>query len=526
MRSSSWPAPGPATPEPLHSGDHAVARITTLLWVAAGLLMASLVAQWGHLVVQLLRYPYEWSSMDGYFVSYGQRLLAGAPIYSSHSTAPSGFAYVPGYLAVLAPLNAVFGPGVWVERALALTLTLAVAALVGHTVLRRSGSVVWGLVAVALCLAPPVVNEWYLIRGVDLLVILVGFGATVLLAESHTLTNRRVVGAALLYVAGFYCKQTIVFPWAAGAAILFTRAPRRLIPFGAVTAAAGLLCAAALQAWSDGWFWDNVFATMSRHPYNPRLLRGLVFAFVPPLILVFGAAVGLFCWRPRAAVAHPWALFWGASLASIGLAGRTGSAVVYFLPAYLASVMWVCQVAPAWLRALGAGRLHAAVAGLAVAQVLWWFGQPLRGPTDTTAANAARLLEAIAARPGRLLVERADSFATLAGRPVEWEAHQLPILHKMQGLSLDPLLEELRGQEYAAVMYSGQYFQTLYEVRRAIFSYYEPLPGYEAVPIGLFYGAQVYTLLVPKPADEVPEAPPVEPGGAGETPAPDRQGEV
>ena len=481
--------------------------LVTLVRRAAVLILLALTLHWAYAACRVLVYPYEWSTMDGYFVSYAQRLLGGEPIYSSNATAPMGFEYVPGYLLVLGPLNALFGAAVWVERALALACTALIAAIAGHVVRRRTGSVPWGLAAVALCVAPPAVGQWYLVRGLDLLVLVVGLAATYVVAESKTLGPREAVAAAVLYALGFYCKQTIVFPWAAGAAIVFLRARRQLPLYLGLSLGLGLVIGFALQRWSGGWFWDNAFVTTSQNPFSLGRLLGMVTAYMPWVLPLLVAAVVCAGRCGRAVVREPWALYAGACIAAMGLAGKLGAAVVYFLPAHVAIVMWVCQQAPGTLAAIASPRLRLAAWALALLQVVVWLGLPLPTPDAEGAAAAARVLQAVQDRPGRVLVERADSFATLAGRTVEWEAVQLPILHKMRDVPIDGLLEDIREQEYATVLFSGQYFGNVYWLRRTIFTYYEPLDGFQAVPLSFFYGTQAYTLLVPKPKDTLPAEP-------------------
>lgn len=491
-------APPAAEPHPAPPTSHPSGRLASALRLLAAFLLLGLTAHWGYNAVQLLRYPYEWSSMDGYFVAYGQRLLHDAPVYSNNATAPMGFEYVPGYLALLGPLNALFGPAVWVERALALALAAGIAAIAGHVVRRRTGSIAWGLACVGLLVAPPVMGVWYLVRGIDLLVLLVGLGATALLAESERPGPSTIVAAAILYALGFYCKQTIVFAWAAGAAIVWLRAPRSVPLFVSASVLPGIAIGLGLQAWSGGWFWDNAFLTTSRNPFSLLLLAGMSLGY---LLLVAGlalAGLALAGRRGWAALRHPWLLYLGACVGAMGLAGKLGAAPIYFLPAHVALAIWVTQEAPAWLRAAGPTARTLAWGAAVVQCVVWAVVTPLPAPTPAGRAEAARLLAAIEARPGPVLVERADSFATLAGRPVDWEAVQLPILHAHHDMPLDDLLQAVREQRLAAILYSGQFFNGLLDLRRAIFEHYEPLDGFQAVEVELFYGTQHYTLLVPK----------------------------
>lgn len=484
----------------------ALPRSTHILTLAAVLLLGVLVGQWLGAAFRILAYPYEWSSMDGYFVAYAQRLLAGHAIYSAHSTPPMGFEYVPGYLVALGPLNALFGPGVWVERGLAFALTLGTAAAAGHIVRMRSGSLVWGLIASALCVAPPLFGEWYLVRGLDVLVLVVGLAATFILAEAPLQRGAVVIAAAVLYVLAFYCKQTAIFPWAAGAAIVFVRERRHVPLFLGVSVGLGVAVGVALQAWSGGWFWNNAFATTAQNPFYPRLLLGLLMVFLPWTVLVPGFAAVAAVAEPRVALKHPWALYWVACAASIPLAGKLGAATVYFLPVYIASIIWGCQRAPAWVARLWP-RWGAALAMAAIAQLLLWFVYPGRTPDAAGRERAAGVLQAIADRPGPVLTERVDSFATLTGHGVDWEAVQLPILHKIHGMSIDALLEQLRTQQFTVVLYSGQFFSRVPALSSAIFTYYRPLDGYQVVSLPLFYGEEIYSVLVPKPAADLPAPP-------------------
>jgi len=74
-----------------------------------------------------IAYPFEWSTMDGYYIYYGLRLLAGEPIYFDYQSLLMPFEYMPLYPLLIGLLTKLFGVAVWPERAFSVVCALAMA---------------------------------------------------------------------------------------------------------------------------------------------------------------------------------------------------------------------------------------------------------------------------------------------------------------------------------------------------------------------------------------------------------------
>ncbi len=318
---------------------------------------------------QVVRYPYEWSTMDGYYVYYGMRLLEGLPIYFGYDSLLHPFEYVPLYPVAIGALASIFGPGVWYERCFGIACSVGIAALVGFAVNRRTGGKFAGAAAGLMFFGPAAISVWYVVRGIDIFAAFLALAGVVVASEFKRNAAPRLFAAVVIFVLAFYAKQTAIFPAAAAMAFVFLRDVKKGILMGGAFCFFASMAFVAIQALSGGWFWENAFATTAGNPYaTGRLLFFLRDYFIAvPLIFPIAciqAARGVHR-RPDI-----WTLYFLFTLLAALLAGKAGAALSYFVPLYSATC--ICFGLVIGDKAL-AGKwrgLHIALLLVAIAQVV------------------------------------------------------------------------------------------------------------------------------------------------------------
>ena len=439
-------------------------------------------------------YPYEWSTMDGYFVFFGERLFAGAPIYSSYESLLTPFEYVPLYPVIIGALAQVFGHAVWYERCLSLLFAVGIAGLTARVVGRRVKSKAASAAAALLFFGPAAISVWYIVRGIDIFAAVAGLLGVVVLAEPGKLSPRRIAVATGIFILAFYIKQTTIFPAAAATVFVMSRDFKRGVLMGVSFVAGVAIIFLALQTLSGGWFFENAFATTARNPY--AIGRLLVFAkgffmcipFLLP-IAIFQAARGL-SRKPDI-----WTLYLLFTIMSALLSGKAGAALSYFVPLYSAVCICVGM-------ALGAGAtteerraLHAVVPFLILCQAALFFLNYTPVPTEAGFQQAKRLDRLIAGHPGKILSERMDSFPMLNDRDLNVEAVQLPSLIINGRFDQATLAGAIERKEFALIIYTGTHFRGLPDVRTAIFERYEVI---DRIKLRLFYGETFVHVMAPR----------------------------
>ena len=254
---------------------------TTLTWVRA-LCRATLglCGFWGGvwLVLALvrLRYPYELEWIGGAMRDHCERVIAGKPLYVPPGPDWFPYEYPPLYFWVSAAVARLTSCGVFVAmRAVSILSTLGCAALLFLWVRRavtradqpdsqRSGTI-WGVIAAGIFLATyRFTGAWYDAERLDMLFLVLSLLGIYLLtcateeASPGPVSPRRIACAclsALAFSLAFLTKQqAVLFLVGGGAALLWRREIRLLVPY-AMTAV--LLCGGAvmaLNAATQGWF--------------------------------------------------------------------------------------------------------------------------------------------------------------------------------------------------------------------------------------------------------------------------------
>lgn len=442
-------------------------------------------------------YPFEWSTMDGYYIYHGLRLLSGKPLYFGYQSLLMPFEYVPVYPAIIGALAKIFGPGVWFERAFSTACAFGIGAIIVRVVHRHS-STAWAAAAAGLLFFAPVsLSIWYLVRGIDILAALLALGAVAAAAETR-IGARRAVVLVFLFTVAFFTKQTAVFP--AGAVIAYFLSERRwkdAVVVGGGFSAASVGAFLFIQRMSGGWFFDNAFLMTSQNPYYPRLLIDLFSQFALALFISLPVAF-VHALRKLRAPEKAWSFYFFFTLASACLAAKAGAALSYFVPLFSA----VCIMSGLWLGDANLRqskpKLFTAVLILFLLQAAGFLADKNPVPSVEDYRHAATLDTWIRQHPGPILTERIDSFAVRNGRDLNVEAVQLPVLIMHRKYDPNLVIEPVREKRFSLIIYSGIYFGGIPAIKKAIFKNYRVV---DEVNVGLFVGGMKFLIMVPGTAE-------------------------
>lgn len=470
-------------------------RLHFVLFTLIGVILSAKALIFFFRAGRVVGYPYEWSTMDGYFVFYGTRLIAGNPIYFSYKSLLMPFEYVPLYPAVVGTLARVFGHGVWYERAFSLLCAVGIASVTARAVNERTGKRGTAVVAAVLFFGPSAITVWYIVRGIDLFAAFLGLLGVAVLAGTEDHTARRLAVATVIFILAFYAKQTAVFPAAAAITFVLSRNLKRGIIMGVSFAIGVGVVFLIIQTLSGGWFFENAFLTTSRNPYHFGRLLWFARDYLLCVPLVFLIAVTQ-AGRGISRRPDAWSLYLVFTLLATLLAGKGGAALSYFVPLYSATC--ICAGLLLGDPALAEKRRvwHLAAVFLILLQAGWFFRGFVPVPNGTDLERARRLDRHIKEHPGRILSERVDSFLVLNDRPLNVEAVQLPSLIIRGAFDQATLAEPIKEKEFSLILYSGIYFRGLPDVRTSIFENYKVI---DRISLGLFYGKTLFLVMAPKP---------------------------
>mgnify|MGYP002630845716 CR=1 FL=1 len=265
------------------------------------------------LVVALIRasFPFEVEWMEGGMVTHAARLLDGERIYAPPSADFVPFFYTPGYPAVLAALARVTGDlNFALARGVSILATLATMGLLFRIGQREAG---WrsGLLAVGLYAALFRTNGAFydLARPDALFIALV---AAAVYVARYRPTALGATAAALLFVAGFFTKQTTSVFVPATALYLLWRDWRHGLLFLVVAFGGAALGVRLIDRAHDGWFWTFIFEGHQGHLFywkNILLEYWRDVLFLAPLLLLL-PLLWLGYKVPVAALSVPLAAWW------------------------------------------------------------------------------------------------------------------------------------------------------------------------------------------------------------------------
>jgi hypothetical protein len=394
----------------------AAGRVAGLLSVALPALVLAVLA--GYFAVylaytrSLLAFPFDYDQGEGFELYDAVLLAAGQSPYLDNAVYPFYSSnYPPVYRLMLAPLVRLFGPRIWIGRAVTFACSLVIGLLIflaARRLLDREGGPSLdagrgGLRIIRAWLAPLLAalaffaaNYVYYIGPLArahipmLMYAVAGLGC--LDAAFDSRRSRRdgagrdplaaplaVLGVALLITAGF-TKLQAVDALAAGFGYLLLRRPRlclqALIAGGAVSAA----LVAVMNAATQGQFWLNVVLanvneydianTWANYQEWFRLQGALIVCSAAYVAWDLAAAARARSFRPITI----WSLYFVAAAALGMLTGKWGAGPTYFVAAIAASCVCtagllgrVAQSLPGLARRL-AGRPAGASGELAGAQ--------------------------------------------------------------------------------------------------------------------------------------------------------------
>ena len=357
-----------------HLIGHPLSLARYAAWLPLCFVLALFV---GYLVVLLLygravlRFPFDYDQGEGFELYDAVRLSQGLNIYLDNSIFPFYSSnYPPVYRLLLVPLIWLFGPQLWVGRALTLACTLVIGALIGiaagrqmrraaHTEAPGATILVRVVIALLAGLAFLAANYVYQIAPLaraHLPMVMFAFAGILCLErafEPAKPAERRfvVLGVALLLVAGF-TKLQAIDALAAGFGYLLLRKPRWCLVALGVSAAVTAIVVLALNALSGGQFWLNVvLANVNEYDIQQtwitygqwfRLEGALIVCSVLYVIWDIARAI-----RSRSVSQITlWSYYFVAGAAMGMLTGKWGAGPTYLIAAIAAAC--VCTVGLLW----------------------------------------------------------------------------------------------------------------------------------------------------------------------------------
>ena len=430
------------------------ARLYQLLWAAplVGLVILAGFTLW--LGGRALAYPYQFLHGEGLMLEFSRRLMAGEPVYKPLTAFPLGTCNYAPLPLVLARLTfPILGFGYAAGRVWVLVATLAIAVILFAWVRRAGGQLVPALVASLAWLGAPYVYRWMPQFRVDLLGLALSLAGVYVVWRSRS--RYAILGAALLFVLGLYCKQSFLAAPAAAFLYLLARDRRQALLLAGVMLLLGGIPFVALNITTHGAFWDSLVSA-NVNPFKLDLLVSQVVGFVRihwPLMLLAAAFLILSTGRRAAATddaagRRPQAnalivIYIALALLTMGLAGKVGSWENYFLEP-LAALCLGAGLGSARLMA-GTGRQAGSslrpvrlrdsarwvVPVLVVVQVIVMWHTPASAARIMRADAAANeaLHPVVAAAPGMVLSEDMGLLVQ-AGKPVvyyDFEFSQLAL---------------------------------------------------------------------------------------------------
>ncbi|MBW2454414.1 MAG: hypothetical protein JRI68_07880, partial [Deltaproteobacteria bacterium] len=277
-------------------------RWRALPLVVGGLVLAALavrhVAPLAHAMAQRLWFPHPLEWMEGGHLVNAARLLEGEPIYVPCDRGFVSLPYPPVHFALLAATGALFGLDYGTGRLVSLAALLACVTLLSREVWRAAPSQLSREVRVLLVMGSiaagyPIVDGWYDLIRVDMLLAALLIGAATLCFQVP-MTIGHATGAAVLLTLACYTKQTAVLyaPWLGFVVLLRNRVAAGWLV--GLTTFLGGFTLLGLQEWTDGWFWQTNVSMLAGHELVPAFTwrAGELYArYAPYLPMTFLLAI-------------------------------------------------------------------------------------------------------------------------------------------------------------------------------------------------------------------------------------------
>ncbi len=304
-------------------------------------------------------YPFDLEWMEGGVLTHAVRLQRGQPLYAAPSLDFVAFFYTPLYPVVLTWLCPWFPLGYTLGRCVSLLATLGTLWLLYVFGKREAGRLA-GLLAMGFYAALFRVTGTFhdLVRPDALAVFLILAGAF----TAHVARGwLGICGAALVFVAAYYTKQTAAVMGLAVGLWLFTRSRRRGAVFLLVGLGVGLAIGLVYDAKTAGWF---RFYVVEGHQQHRFLWRNALLEYWRDLLFL----MPLFCIAPWLRESYPkrrqpviWAfgLLWALAVVQ-RIATLDYPAHLYYQELWYERVRWALLVPPVLVASLlGFARLCA-----------------------------------------------------------------------------------------------------------------------------------------------------------------------
>jgi hypothetical protein len=271
--------------------------VCVILEVITLVAAAYFIAAFVYISFSRVAFPFEIEWMEGGMVDHGARIMQVEGLYVEPSVDFIPYLYPPLYSIVLALGYWIFGICLWWGRLVSIIATLVACAVAFRWVQVETGRWRFAALSVGLFLASfSACGAWFDINRVDMLLLALLAGGMYLLRGE--LTQRRVIGSAILLAAAFFTKQFAVIFLVAGAMVALLKSRRQGIVFCAVGFGIAAVFTALITAISGGWYWYYCFTVPSQHGMDwsrvEKLWRGDIIHRFP--FQIAGCLAGAVAW--------------------------------------------------------------------------------------------------------------------------------------------------------------------------------------------------------------------------------------
>jgi 4-amino-4-deoxy-L-arabinose transferase-like glycosyltransferase len=394
-------------PAPRHASNPPLTAVRVTCVVLAAALIALMLTGF----VVRVPFPFELEWMEGATLIHIQRLAHGQQLYAAPSLDFVPFTYPPLYYIVAVPFTWIAATGFTAPRLISALASLVTLAAIYTMVQRRAGSFQGAVAAGVFAGAYALSDGWFDLARVDALY--VALMAFAWLRITSARTPRDWLLAAVVISLAFFTKQPAVLSVVPLIVFLLVTDRSAAAWFGgtiALLVGGGWL---ALHWWTDGWFTYYVMelprlrmrVSFDAHRlltfWSHDVLRPMAIA----LLLGSAGTLALRRWRDAAIASGLIATAWMARL-------EGGAWTNALLPAYLA----IAVLFGLSLQRLGRWTLPVTAAAALQLALLLYDPRPLL-PTDSDRAAGERVVEALRALPGPVLVIDHSYWSTLAALP-------------------------------------------------------------------------------------------------------------
>jgi hypothetical protein len=438
-------------------------------WVCAGGLIVMYLVLFVVSSAERLAQPLEELTYGESWLLDGARQVArGEGLYAPADQVPlMQIAYMPVYYALVGALQRIFGDsGYTLGRLVSLVATLSGAFAVTLAVRRITARWLFGLLGAGLFLTQNLTALlWSSQHRVDPLAL----GLT--LVGLALFTHGRPTAAAVFFLLALCTKQTfVVAPLAAAVTLWPCR--RQLVRFCAVGLGGIVVCVAAAEWLSHGWFWWHVVTANANEPdlITFGVLMGSFMQFNGLPVLAALASLVM----PSGPVERVWRLYFVGTLLTLPTIAKLGASSNYWLE--LTAATSVMLALAAWhLARWPAARLVAPVVVLGslliavpgyqatAVQTARETADMLKPPTPRYLSLVgdgdgdgvvyrveATFVDYIARQPGDLLTDN-SGLAVAAGKRVFYEFQIFQLLQAEGYWSEQPILDAVNARRFSLV---------------------------------------------------------------------------